>query len=322
MSKLPLISNSIFSTMSKMASEYGAVNLSQGFPNFKEDKKVIELAKKKLNQNCHQYTPMEGLPSLLEKIAQQTAHQYERKVVYQDELLITAGATQGIYTAINALVESGDEVLILDPSYDSYEPSVMMAGGKPVRVVLNADFTPNFDKIEDAISSKTRMIIINNPHNPTGKIWTLSDFEALETLLEKYQKILILADEVYEYITFLQPHISFNTRKKLINRTIVVSSFGKSLHITGWKIGYLVAPKVLMKEIKKVHQFLVFSVNSLSQHIISEYLDWVDFNEIAKLYFKKRDLFRELMKESRFELLPCEGTYFQVVDYSAISKKK
>ena len=304
-----------------MASEYGAVNLSQGFPNFKEDPKLLELAEQLIKQNCHQYTPMAGLPSLLEKIAKLTAKQYQRELQFQDELLITAGATQGIFTAINALIGEGDEVLILDPSYDSYEPSVLVAGGKPVRVVLNSDFTPNFNTIEDAITSKTKMIIVNNPHNPTGKIWSLSDFEALENLLEKYQKILVLADEVYEYITFSQPHISFNTRKKLLNRTIVASSFGKSLHVTGWKIGYLIAPKELMIEIKKVHQFLVFSVNSLSQHIISAYLDWVDFNAISKLYLKKRDLFRDLMKESRFELLPCEGTYFQVVDYSAISKK-
>jgi methionine aminotransferase len=209
----------------------------------------------------------------------------------------------------------------LDPSYDSYEPSVLVAGGKPVRIPLNHDYTPNFNTIEDAITSKTKMIIINNPHNPTGRIWTESDFEALETILEKHPQILILGDEVYEYITFSQPHISFNTRKKLQDRTIIASSFGKSLHVTGWKVGYLIAPENLMIEIKKVHQFLVFSVNSFAQYAIAEYLEMVDFNEVSRMYQRKRDLFQSLLKDSQFELLPCDGTYFQVVNYSAIATK-
>lgn len=321
MSKLPNITTSIFSVMSQLANQHGAINLSQGFPNFPEDERLLQISERIIRENIHQYTPMAGLPSLLEKIANQTLKQYSRKVNTVTEMLITAGATQGVFTAINTFVNQGDEVLILDPSYDSYEPSVLVAGGKPVRVSLNDDYTPNFNRIESAISAKTKMIVINNPHNPTGRIWTEQDFEALETILEKHPKILILGDEVYEYITFSQPHISFNTRPKLVERTIIASSFGKSLHVTGWKVGYLIAPENLIFEMKKVHQFLVFSVNSFSQHAISEYLNVVDFSEVSKMYQRKRDLFQNLIKNSRFELMPCDGTYFQVVNYNQISNK-
>ena len=321
MSKLPNITTSIFSVMSQLANQHGAINLSQGFPNFPEDERLLQISERIIRENIHQYTPMAGSPSLLEKIANQTLKQYGRKVNTATEMLITAGATQGVFTAINTFVNQGDEVLILDPSYDSYEPSVLVAGGKPVRVSLNDDYTPNFNRIESAISNKTKMIVINNPHNPTGRIWTESDFEALETILEKHPQILILGDEVYEYITFSQPHISFNTRPKLVERTIIASSFGKSLHVTGWKVGYLIATENLMFEMKKVHQFLVFSVNSFSQHAISEYLDVVDFSEVSKMYQRKRDLFQNLIKDSRFELMPCDGTYFQVVNYNQISSK-
>lgn len=319
MSKLPNSTASIFSVMSQLANEHQAINLSQGFPNFPEDPRLLQIAERILKENIHQYTPMAGLPSLLEKIAIQTQKQYGRTVNTATEMLITAGATQGIFTAISALVGQDDEVVILDPSYDSYEPSVRVAGGKPVRVSLNEDYTPNFNRIEDALSSKTKMIVVNNPHNPTGKIWTTAHFEALELLLEKHPQVIVLGDEVYEYITFLHPHISFNTREKLKHRTVIASSFGKSLHVTGWKVGYLIAPEYLMAEIKKVHQFLVFSVNSFSQHAISHYLDIVDFDLIAHMYQQKRDLFRSLLKGSRFTLMPCDGTYFQVVNYKAIS---
>lgn len=321
MSKLPNVTSSIFSVMSQLANEHGAINLSQGFPNFPADDRLLQISERLVHGNIHQYTPMAGLPSLMEKIGKLTFQYYQRNINSSNELLITAGATQGIYTAINTFINKGEEVILLDPSYDSYEPSVLMAGGIPVRISLNEDYSPDFNRIESAISAKTKMIIINNPHNPTGRIWTETEFEALELLLEKHPQILILGDEVYEYISFSHPHISFHNRPKLINRTIIASSFGKSLHVTGWKIGYLIAPENLMTEIKKVHQFLVFSVNSFSQHIISEYLDIVDFNAISKMYRQKRDLFRELIKDSRFELLPCDGTYFQLVNYQKISKQ-
>ena len=321
MSKLPHIQTSIFSVMSQLANTHEAINLSQGFPNFPVDERLLQISERLLYKNVHQYTPMTGLTSLLEKIAGLTVKNYQRKVNIATELVITAGATQGIYTAINALVDHGDEVIILDPSYDSYEPSVLVAGGKPVRISLNDDYSPNFNRIEAGITSKTKLLIVNNPHNPTGRIWKESEFEALETILDKHPQVLLLSDEVYEYISFAHPHISANSRPKLIEKTIIASSFGKSLHVTGWKVGYLIAPEKIMNEIKKVHQFLVFSVNSLSQHVISEYLEVVDFKEVAKMYLQKRDLFKNLLKDSRFELLPCEGTYFQVVNYKQISIK-
>lgn len=319
MSKLPNVTASIFSVMSQLANEHGAINLSQGFPNFPVDERLLQISERLIRENIHQYTPMAGLPVLMEKIALLTEKNYQRKVNIGTEMLITAGATQGVFTAINTFVSTGDEVLILDPSYDSYEPSVLVAGGKPVRVSLNPDYSPNFNTFEAAITSKTKMIAINNPHNPTGRIWTESEIETLEAILEKHPQILILSDEVYEYISFSHPHISFNTRPKLVERTIVASSFGKSLHVTGWKVGYLIAPEKLTHEMKKVHQFLVFSVNSFSQHAIAEYLDMVDFSAIAKMYKAKRDLFQNLIKDSRFELMPCDGTYFQVVNYKTIS---
>lgn len=319
MSKLPNVTTSIFSVMSHLANQHGAINLSQGFPNFPADEQLLQISERLLHGNIHQYTPMAGLPSLLEKIAKMTLQHYRRSVDSTTEILITAGATQGIYTVINTFVNQGEEVIILDPSYDSYEPSVLMAGGVPVRISLNDDYSPDFNRIEAALSSKTKMIIINNPHNPTGRMWTDAEFESFELLMEKNPQVLILSDEVYEFITFSKPHISFHTRPKLVGRAIIVSSFGKSLHVTGWKIGYLIAPEKLMTEIKKVHQFLVFSVNSLSQHVISEYLDIVDFTVISEMYRQKRDLFRNLIKDSRFELLPCDGTYFQVASYRNIS---
>ena len=321
MSKLPNVTTSIFTVMSKMATEYNAINLSQGFPNFPVDERLTDIIARLAKENVHQYTPMAGFPPLMEQIAQLVQKSYNRTIHPETEILVTAGATQGIFTTILALVKTGDEVIILDPSYDSYESPVLLCNAKPVRVALNDDYTPNWETIEKACSSKTKMIIINNPHNPTGKILTQDDFSHLERLLSKHPDLLVLSDEVYEYITFTQPHISFNTREKLKHRTIIASSFGKSLHVTGWKIGYLIAPEHLMNEIKKVHQFLVFSVNSFSQHAIAQYLEFVDFDAISKMYKAKRDLFQNLLKDSHFEILPCDGTYFQVVNYHAISKE-
>jgi methionine aminotransferase len=321
MSKLPNISTSIFTVMSKMAAEYNAINLSQGFPNFPVDERLTAIVAKLAKENVHQYTPMSGYPPLLSKIAVLIKNSYQRTIQPETELLVTAGATQAIFTTITALLKSNDEVIILDPSYDCYEAPVLLCNANPVRVALNDDYTPNWETIEKACTTKTKMIIINNPHNPTGKILTESDFEALEMLLEKYPDIVLLFDEVYEYITFEEKHISAHTREKLLNRCVMASSFGKSFHVTGWKVGYLVAPEYLMKEIKKVHQFLVFSVNSICQVAISEYLDIVSVSEIGKLYQEKRDYFRQLLKDSRFKLKPCEGTYFQVVSYAAISNE-
>lgn len=320
MSKLSHIPTSIFSEMSQLANTHGAINLAQGFPNFPVDERLLSITEKAIRDNVHQYTPMAGLPALLEEITALTFEKYQRKIDPSQELLITAGATQGVFTIIQSLVNAGDEVIILDPSYDSYEPSVIMANGNPIRISLNLDFSPNFEEIDRAISSKTKLIVINNPHNPTAKVWTEADFIQFDLLLEKHPHVLILADEVYEYINFIQTHISFNSRKNIIDRVIIVSSFGKSLHVTGWKVGYLIAPEHLMKTIKKVHQFLVFSVSSLAQHVIAKYLQLVDFDDVSKMYETKKNLFARSILGSAFEILPCEGTYFQLLKFDKISQ--
>ena len=321
MSKLPHIGSSIFTVMSQMATEHNAINLSQGFPNFPVDKRLIDIFARLASENVHQYSPMSGYPPLLEKIAKLTQQSYRRIVNNKCEILITAGATEGIFAAIQALVNPNEEVIILDPSYDCYEAPILLSNAKPIRVALNDDFTPNWENINAATNENTKLIIINNPHNPTGKTWTSADFDQLEKLVDSFSNLIVFSDEVYEYITFEQPHISIHNRQKLWNRSITVSSFGKSFHITGWKIGYVIAPEHLMKEIKKVHQFLVFSVNSISQVAISEYLDIVDVYGLGNFYKQKRDFFRNLLKETKLQLLPCEGTYFQVASYANISSE-
>lgn len=305
--------------MSQMAKEHNAVNLSQGFPDFAVDPRLKEIVAKRAGEEIHQYLPMAGLPSLLEKIAQLNRDSYQRNVDPATEILITAGATEGIFAAIQALVFKGDEVIILDPAYDCYETPVILCQAKAVRIPLAIDFSPDWNKIGNAMNKKTRMIIINNPHNPTGKIWNEADFLELENLLSIHPHVLVLSDEVYEYISFLHPHISMHQRKKLHDRCVSVSSFGKSFHITGWKIGYLIAPKQLMDEIKKVHQYLVFSVNSLAQYAVNDYLDVVEIEKLTPFYRQKRDFFQNLMAKTKFELLPCEGSYFQLASYASFA---
>lgn len=321
MSKLPHIGTSIFTIMSQMAVENNAINLSQGFPNFPVDDRLITILARLAKENVHQYTPMSGLPSLLEKIATLTFKSYGRTVTPKEEILITAGATEGIFATIQALVKPLEEIIILDPSYDCYEAPILLSYAKPIRVSLNNDFTPNWEMIFRATNEKTKLIIINNPHNPTGKTWTENDFLQLEKLVDSYPNLLVLSDEVYEYITFEQKHISVHHRPKLWEKSITISSFGKSFHITGWKVGYVIAPENIMREIKKVHQFLVFSVSSIAQHAINEYIDLVDVNEIGKFYQQKRDFFQNLLKDTKLKLYPCEGTYFQVASYDNISNE-
>lgn len=321
MSKLPHITTSIFTVMSQMANEYKAINLSQGFPNFPVDERLKNFVAKWAKEEVHQYLPMAGFPSLLDKIALLTQKSYNRKVTASTDILVTAGATEGIFATIQALVNQGEEVLILDPSYDCYETPVLLCNAKPIRINLNDDFTPNWEVIERAINSNTRMIIINNPNNPTGKTWTENDFIQLEKIADLHPNLLILSDEVYEYITFENKHLSINQRIKLRDKSVIVSSFGKSFHITGWKIGYLIGPEHLMKEIKKVHQFLVFSVNSIAQYAINDYMDVVQVKELGQFYQQKRDFFRNLLQQTKFELLPCEGSYFQIASYASISSE-
>ncbi len=319
-SKLPHIGTTIFTTMSKMALDYEAINLAQGFPNFPVDERLQAILEKNARNNVHQYAPMGGNPQLLEQIAKLTAKAYGRQVA-TDEILITAGATQAIFTAIQALVFAGDEVVIIDPAYDCYAPAVDLCGGKCVHVAMETDFTVDWNKIEAAITPKTRLLIINNPHNPSGKVFTAADIESLKQILLRNEQVYLLSDEVYEYISFEEKHISVNTVPELLGRSIIVSSFGKTFHITGWKTGYIVAPKPIMAELKKVHQFLVFCVNSVAQQSLCEYLQVVNVFELGDFYRQKRDYFRTLIRDSRFNILPSEGTYFQAVDYSDISSQ-
>jgi methionine aminotransferase len=262
---------------------------------------------------------MSGLPNLLEKISEMVLNQYNRKTDPSSSLLVTAGATQAIFTTIQALVHKNEEVIILDPSYDCYESPVILAGAKPIRIPLNDNFLPDWDKIRSSVSDKTRLIITNNPHNPSGTVWKKEDILELEKLVLDFPNLVVLSDEVYEFISFENKHISANTSEILKDRSVIVSSFGKTFHITGWKIGYVVAPEFLMKEIKKVHQFLVFCVNSLAQASLAEYMNHIDVSTLGRFYHEKRDAFREQLKNSRFELLPCEGTYFQLGSYRNIS---
>lgn len=318
-SKLPHVGTTIFTVMSKMAAEYNAINLSQGFPNFPVNKELLNAYHEVIDESFHQYMPMPGYGPLMVEVAEKIRTHYGRQIHPDSELLITAGATQAIFTAIQAVVHAGDEVVVLDPSYDCYAPSVELCGGRPVHVNLNADFSVDWNKVSDVITTKTRLIIVNNPHNPGGAVLSFTDIEALEAILDKHPHVLFLSDEVYEYIHFDAPHISANSREKLLNKTIVVSSFGKTFHVTGWKIGYLVAPEFIMSEIKKVHQFNVFCVNSTAQAALAKYLPQTDLSELSSFYKQKRDLFRNLITGSKFELLDCKGSYFQVARYSEIS---
>ena len=321
MSKLPQIKTSIFSKMSLMAKEHNAINLSQGFPDFPIDQELSKIVEKSVRDNIHQYCPSNGHPGLLDQIGRLIHKSYNRNLNISEELLVTAGATQAIFTSIQALVHPGDEVIILDPSYDCYIAPIELCKGIPIRIPLDADFLPDWALIKKHVSSKTKMIITNNPHNPSGRTWDDSDMNELGRLLDHYPNLYLLSDEVYEYITFEKNHLSAHSYEALKSKSIVVSSFGKTLHVTGWKMGYLVAEKNIMDEIKKIHQYMVFSVNSLCQHVVFEYLKSSNLQDIGSMYQAKRNQFRVGLEQSRFKILPCDGTYFQTLDYSTISDK-
>ncbi|MFM2039588.1 MAG: hypothetical protein RLZZ493_177 [Bacteroidota bacterium] len=320
-SKLPKVGTTIFTTMSKMAADFNAINLSQGFPNFAIDPILEDLLQKNSRENVHQYAPMAGLPVLLEAIATTIKSTYGRTIHPTTELLVTAGATQGIFTTIQALVGFGDEVVIIDPAYDCYEPAIILAGGKPIHVTMKADFTIDWLELRNVISQKTKLLLVNNPHNPSGRVMDQADLDSLTNVMRDYPNLLLLSDEVYEYITYEQAHLSANLVPEIYDRTIIISSFGKTFHITGWKMGYLVAPEKLMVEIKKVHQFLVFSVNSVAQKTLADYLSQTDVSSLGAFYQQKRSLFQNGLTNSKFKLLPSEGTYFQTADYSQISSE-
>lgn len=317
--KLPKVGTTIFSTMSQLANQYQAINLSQGFPNFPIDPVIEELLAKNSTENVHQYAPMAGLPALLEGIAQMVHRVYNREVNPSTEILVTSGATQGIFTTLQALVHPGDEVVILDPAYDCYSPAVHLAGGKAIHIPMREDFTIDWRELRQTVNQKTRILIINNPHNPSGKMMDQEDFNALVQVMTDHPNLMLCSDEVYEFITFEKKHFSAHHHEILRNRSIVVSSFGKTFHLTGWKVGYLIAPEPILKEIKKVHQYLVFSVNSVAQKTLADYISTTDVTNLGGFYQDKRDRFKQLMAKSKFEFLPSEGTYFQTVRYNAIS---
>jgi methionine transaminase len=320
-SRLPNVGTTIFTVMSALATEHGAVNLGQGFPDFDCDPRVADAVAKAMREGHNQYPPMAGAAPLREAIAQKIAAIHGRRYDAQTEITVTAGATQALFTAILATVHPGDEVVVLEPTYDSYVPSIELAGGKPVFVTLNApDYRIPFDKLAAAITPRTRLIVINTPHNPTGTVWHAEDMRQLEEIV-RGTNVLIVSDEVYEHMVYDgAPHESVARYPELAARSFIVSSFGKTFHVTGWKVGYVAAPAPLTAEFRKVHQFNVFTVNTPMQIGLAESLrDPHPYLGLPAFYQGKRDFFRAGLARTRFKLLPCEGTFFQCVDYSAIS---
>ncbi|WP_118182028.1 pyridoxal phosphate-dependent aminotransferase [Paraburkholderia phosphatilytica] len=320
-SRLPSVGTTIFTVMSALAAEKGAVNLGQGFPDFDCDPRIVDAVSNAMRAGHNQYPPMAGAAPLREAIANKIERVYGRRYDAGSEITVTAGATQALLTAILCAVHPGDEVIVVEPTYDSYLPSIELAGGKPVFVTLEApDYAIPFDRLAAAITPKTRLLLINTPHNPTGTVWRAEDMQKLDAIL-RGTNVLVLSDEVYEHMVYDgAPHESVSRYPGLAERSFVVSSFGKTFHVTGWKIGYVAAPAALTAEFRKVHQFNVFTVNTPMQLGLASYLaDPAPYLNLPAFYQQKRDFFRAGLANSRFKLLPCEGTYFQCVDYSAIS---
>ena len=322
-SKLPKVGTTIFTVMSTLASEKSAVNLGQGFPDFDCDPVLVDAVGDAMKNGFNQYPPMAGVPALRQAIAAKIEKLYGYSYDPATDITVTAGATQGLLTAIMCTVHAGDEVIVIEPAYDSYVPAIELAGGKPVLVqmTLSADgYAIPWDQIAAAVNPRTRMIMINSPHNPTGSVLTVADIEALKDIV-RGTGILILSDEVYEHMVFDGVrHESICRHPELAARAFVVSSFGKTYHVTGWKIGYVAAPPALSAEFRKVHQYNVFTVNTPVQHGIAQYMqNPAPYLELPAFYQHKRDLFRDGLKQTRFKLLPADGTYFLCVDYSAIS---
>lgn len=323
LSKLPNIETTIFTIMSGLANKHKAINLSQGFPNFKSDQKLIDLVSKAMNSGYNQYALMPGNMELREAIAKKFDLLYGSSYHPESEITITAGATQAIYDVITAFVRADDEVIILKPAYDCYEPSIRINGGKPVSIQLEApNYQVDWNEVAQKMSSKTKMIIINTPHNPSGTIFSEADMLKLQELT-KNSNIIVLSDEVYEHIVFDgEKHQSACLFPDLKSRSFITASFGKTFHNTGWKTGYCCAPKELMEEFQKIHQFNVFSVNHPVQKGLADYMqDPNTYLGLSEFFQAKRDLFLNLIKDSRFQFKPSQGTYFQVLDYSKITQE-
>ena len=322
-SKLPEVKTTIFTVVGKMANEYKAINLAQGFPDFSPDNELLGLYKKALIGTYNQYAPMTGVQQLREVIVEKIEKTYGKKYDVEKEVTVTAGATQAIYTAITAFVSKGDEVIILKPAYDCYEPAIELAGGVPVLIQLKGkEFKIDWDEFRDKVTSKTRMVIINTPHNPSGQILTETDMLALQDILRDTH-VILLSDEVYEHIVFDDAvHQSASRFEDLSERSIICSSFGKTFHVTGWKVGYCVGPLDLMQEFNKIHQFNVFCVNHPAQIALAEYLQNEEhYLSLNDFYQKKRDYFLNAISGSRFKFTPSQGSYFQLLDYSDITNE-
>jgi len=324
-SRLPNVGTTIFTVMSRLAAEHGAINLSQGFPDFSPEALLLERVSHHMAAGANQYPPMAGVAALREAIAEKVARLYLANYDAESEVTVTAGATQAIYTAIASCVRPGDEVIVFAPVYDSYVPGIELNGGHAVYAHLRfPDFKPDWDEVRRLITPRTRMIIINSPHNPSGAVWSAEDMAMLETLVRD-SKIVVVSDEVYEHVVFDQAagrrHESVTRYPGLRERSFVVSSFGKTYHVTGWKVAYCLAPRALTTEFRKAHQFIVFTVHHPSQLALADFMrarpDFAD--GLSAFYQSKRDFFRQQLEASRFELLPCSGTYFQLATYGAIS---
>ena len=320
-SKLPAVGTTIFTVMSRLASEVGAINLSQGFPDFDCDPALVDAVAEHMRRGSNQYAPMQGVLRLREAISAKFEHYYGRRYDPETEVTVTSGGTEAIFDAVAATIRPGDEVIVLEPCYDSYVPAIVLSGGTPVFVGLQfPDYSVDWDAVNAAVTARTRMIMLNSPHNPAGSTLAEDDIRALIALVERAD-ILILSDEVYEHIIFDGVrHESMARYDALARRSFIVGSFGKTYHTTGWKVGYTVAPANLTTEFRKVHQFVTFSTNTPVQHAIADFLETRrGLGELGPFFQAKRDLFLRLMKGSRFTPLACRGSYFQLMDYSAIS---
>ena len=320
-SRLPSVGTTIFTVMSALAARTGAINLGQGFPDFDCDPALVDAVAAAMRAGHNQYPPMTGVPALRQAVSDKIALTTGRRYDADSEITITAGATQGILSTVLALVHPGDDVIVLEPCYDSYGPSITLAGGNTIRVPLvPGTWRPDLALLQKSLTARTRLVIINTPHNPSGTVWTAAELARFAALLAP-TRALVLSDEVYEHMVFDGvAHASVSGLPELAERSVVVSSFGKTFHVTGWKVGYVAAPAALMREFRKVHQFNVFTVNAPMQHGIAAFLaDASHWQSLAPFYQAKRDRFRAGLASTPLALLPCEGTYFQCVDYSALS---
>lgn len=323
--KLPKVGTTVFTVMSQLASEYKALNLGQGFPDFEGPQRLRDALARAMNNGANQYAPMTGIAALREQIAHKIQQWYQRVVDSESEVTVTSGATEAIFAAIAAVVRSGDEVIVFDPCYDSYEPAIELNGGRAIHIPLaEPDFRIDWQRTRAALSANTRMIIINTPHNPCGSVLSAADLDELAALIRN-TNIFVLSDEVYEHIVFDgYAHQSVSRHAELSQRAFIVSSFGKTFHCTGWKIGYCVAPRALSAEFRKVHQYLTFSTFTPAQYALAETLahEPEHHRELKTFYQARRDRFRALLSTSRLRLLPVAGAYFQLVDFSAIAPEK